>query len=138
MCRSLLRESLLEDILNLLLVAGLQQMLVSRDPECYRENHAYLATSGDGASRRTADVARVLALVVLSLVGSGEQTRAHVGPGTVVERLFLTPNQVGVGVLVEMRSELGERAISVHERIKVVFDENSPCHTGMAKAAQCG
>ena len=67
----------------------------------------YLATSGNRASGVAAGIQGVLALVVLSLVGSGQDTRSDVSPGTVVERLLLTPEEVGVGVLVKVRGNLG-------------------------------
>ena len=81
-------------------------MAISSYAKFYRENYAYLATSGDGASRRTADVARVLALVVHCLVRRGLDAGADVRPCAVVEWLLLAPKKIRVGVLVEVRSEL--------------------------------
>ena len=84
----------------------------------------YLATSGDRASGVTAGIQGVLALMVLSLVGSGQDTRSDVSPGTVVKRLLLqsetvslrivtdgeitnlTPENVSVRVLIQVRGEL--------------------------------
>ena len=68
--------------------------------------HAYLGTSSDGARWRTASEQSLLALVILCLIGSSRDAGRDVCPGTVVERLLLCPEDVGVGVLVEVGSEL--------------------------------
>ena len=47
-----------------------------------------------------------LALVMFGLVGCGLDARCDVRPGTVVERLLLTPENLGVGILVEVGGEL--------------------------------
>ena len=65
-----------------------------------------LATGRDRTRGLAAGVQRVLALVVLRLVRGGQDTRADVRPRAVVERLLLTPEDVRVGVLVEMCREL--------------------------------
>lgn len=73
-----------------------------------------LAASRDGARGLAASVERVLALVVLGLVGSSQDARADIGPGTVVERLLLAPKDVRVGILVEVGSELQKWVSMVH------------------------
>ena len=65
-----------------------------------------LAAGRDGARGLAARVKRVLALMVLGLVRGGQNARANVGPGAVVERLLLTPEDIRVGVLVEVGGEL--------------------------------
>lgn len=75
--------------------------------ECAKET--YLATGGNRARRVPASILRVLALVVLSLVGSGQDTRGNICPGSVVQRLLLAPKEIGVRVLVKVRSDLGIR-----------------------------
>lgn len=65
-----------------------------------------LAASRNGTCRFAARVKRVLTLVVFSLVGGGEDAWADIGPGAVVERLLLTPQDVRIWVLVEVGSEL--------------------------------
>ena len=67
-----------------------------------------LATSRDGARRLAAGVERVLALVVLRLIGGGEDAGRDIAPCTVVERLLLAPENVRVGVLVKVRGQLNE------------------------------
>ena len=84
---SSLSEGSREELLNLLLVDG-------------------LATSCDGARRLAAGVERVLALVVLGLVGGSQDARADVSPRAVVEGLLLAPEDIRVGVFVKVRSEL--------------------------------
>ena len=44
--------------------------------------------------------------MVLSVVRSSEDTRSDIGPRAVIEGLFLAPEKVGVGVLVEVGREL--------------------------------
>ena len=65
-----------------------------------------LAAGRDGARGLAARVERVLALVVLRLVRRGLDAGADVGPRAVVEGLLLAPEDVRVGVLVEVRSNL--------------------------------
>lgn len=67
---------------------------------------AYFAASSDGARRWTASVRGVLALVVLCLVGRSQDAGRNVCPSAVVEGFLLTPEEVSLGVLVEVRSEL--------------------------------
>lgn len=50
--------------------------------------------------------------MVLRLVGCGQDARRNISPSTIVERLLLAPEKVGVGVLVQMRSDLRGYAIS--------------------------
>ena len=73
-----------------------------------------LATSGDRAGRGTADIDGDLALMVLRLVGSSLDAGCNIGPCTVVEWLLLTPNDFGVRVLVEMRSDLVALSVTPH------------------------
>ena len=65
-----------------------------------------LAASCDGAGRTTAGIVRVLLLVVLGLVGGGEDARTNVRIGTAVEGFLFAPQKISVRVLVEVRSEL--------------------------------
>ncbi len=83
----LLSERGREELLNLLLVDR-------------------LAASRDGARGFATRVQRVLALVVHSLVGGSEDAGRNIAPCAVVERLLLAPEDVGVGVLVEVRRNL--------------------------------
>ena len=105
----------IEECLDLFLVLSLKnrscklrQSINATFPNLMKDSgKTYLATSGNRASGVTAGIQGVLALVVLSLVGSGQDTRSDVSPGTIVERLLLTPEEVGVGVLVKVRGNLG-------------------------------
>lgn len=69
-------------------------------------------TSRNGTARFSSNVRRNLVGVVLGLLQGSDQTRLDVSPSTIVQRLFLRPNKVGVRVLVEMRSKeiIWERA----------------------------
>ena len=107
-------ECSIEECLDLFLVLSLKNRsckfasVNATFPNLMKDSgKTYLATSGDRASGVTAGIQGVLALVVLSLVGSGQDTRSDVSPGTVVERFLLTPEEVGVGVLVKVRGDLG-------------------------------
>ena len=71
-----------------------------------------LAASCNRRCRRTARVVRVFALVMLRAVCSGQDAGADVCPGAAVERLLLTPNQLRVRVLVEVRRELRRKEVS--------------------------
>ena len=55
------------------------------------EGYTNLATSGDGAIRRTTSIVRIFAFVVSRLVGSCEDAWTNISPSTVVERLLLAP-----------------------------------------------
>ena len=76
-----------------------------------KENERYLATSGDGTGGRTAGDQWPLALVVFRLAGGSLDAGRGVRPGAVVERLLLAPQNVGVGVLVEVRRELYDPSV---------------------------
>lgn len=66
-----------------------------------------LVTSSNRRTGSTARVHDVLAVVVLSLVQQGLQTRLREAPGSRVERLLLAPDDsLGVGVLVEVLLQL--------------------------------
>ena len=95
-----------------------------------------LATSRDGARRLTSGVQRVLALVVLRLVRRGEDTGADVGPRAVVKRLLLAPEQVRVGVLVEVRGDL--RYSEQARPIKPKESEDVRGRRGTARSARHG
>ena len=114
----LLRERGREELLDLLLVNR-------------------LATGRDRARRLAAGVQRVLALVVLRLVGRSEDAGRDVCPGTVVEGLLLAPEKVGVGVLVEVRGDLQEIR-SQRRRLLEAHDGNIPGRTGTARFARAG
>ena len=86
----------------------------------YHNVSTHLATGCNGASRVTAGVQRVLALVMLSLVGGSQNTRSNVSPGTVVEGLLLAPKKIGIRVLVKMRRylQIDCQSQNSHESIK--------------------
>ena len=79
---------------------------VSTQLRFIRKNVTHLATCGNGASGRTTRVEWPLALVVLCLVGCSLDARCDIRPGTIIERLLLTPEDFGVRILVEVRGKL--------------------------------
>ena len=83
-----------------------------------------LGTGGDGTAGLSAGVDGDLVLVVLSLLQGGDQSRLDIGPSTVVQRLLLSPHQLGVGVLVEVRGEevVRQRAKLLKSRDRDVVD----------------
>jgi hypothetical protein len=70
------------------------------------EGYTNLATSGDRAIRRATSIVWVFSFVMSRLVGGCEDAWTNVGPSTVVERLFLAPEQIRVRVLIKVRSQL--------------------------------
>lgn len=69
-----------------------------------------LQTRGNGSTRVATGVEDVTAVVVLGLVEQSLHTRLNVGPGTSVQGLFLTPDDVtGVGIVVEVLLQLSPR-----------------------------
>lgn len=54
---------------------------------------ANLAASSHGASRVPTGIQGVFALVVLGLIGCGQDARSNIGPSTVVERFLLWGGQ---------------------------------------------
>ena len=67
---------------------------------------AYLATGSDGAVRWTSGIVGELVLMVLSLAARSHNSRTDIGPSTAIQRFFLAPRQLGVGILVKMRGDL--------------------------------
>lgn len=61
-----------------------------------------LASSSNGAGWSPSSIVRVLALVVLCLVGGSVDARADVAPCTVVHWLLLAPEKISVGVLIKV------------------------------------
>lgn len=69
-----------------------------------------LETSGHGCAGRTTSVENVTTVVVLGLVQQSLNARLGVAPGTRIQRLFLSPDNIaGVGVAVEVLLELCPR-----------------------------
>lgn len=62
-------------------------------------------TGSDGTARFSSNVSRDLVGVVFGLLESSDQSWLNVSPCTIVQWLFLRPDNVGVRVLVEMRSK---------------------------------
>jgi len=73
----------------------------------------HLTTRSNRTRRFSTRISRVLALMVLSLLSGGVDTRSDVIPCTVVQRFLLAPVELGVGVLVHMRGELRKKPISI-------------------------
>jgi len=63
-----------------------------------------LATRSNGACGLTASIVGVLSFVVLSPASSRVDARTDIAPGTIVQRFLLTPEEIGIRVFVEMRS----------------------------------
>ena len=96
-----------------------------------------LAAGRDGARGLAARVERVLALVVLRLVGRGLDARADVSPRAVVERLLLAPEDVRVGVLVEVGRDLERRFVRGIKQMQSMT-RNIPGRRGTARSARHG
>lgn len=65
-----------------------------------------LASSSDRASGSTSSIVRILAGVMLRIFCGSVETRTDVGPSTVVHGFLLTPNQVGIGIFIQMGCDL--------------------------------
>lgn len=110
--RKLGRECLVQEPRDLLLVRKLNEpesKSVDNSTPMSRYDRTNLVASSDRARRYTPGIDGRLAIMVRSLRARGLEARRDVRPCAVVERLFLAPEKVCVGVLVEVGRYLGRK-----------------------------
>lgn len=74
--------------------------------------------------------------MVLCFLGSGLETGRNICPSAVVERLFLAPDKLGIGVLVEMGRNLDTASWLVN--FLVIEASDAPSRMGRARSAPDG
>jgi len=65
----------------------------------------HLASSCNGTCGFTTSIIRILALMMLCLTCSGIDTGPDIAPRTIIQRLFLTPQETGIRIFIKMRCE---------------------------------